>query len=39
MWNSFNAQQVKQVYRFKNIKERLHKTIESIWYNQTCRQM
>jgi hypothetical protein len=29
-----NAQQVKQVYWYKNIKEKLYKTNEAIWYIQ-----
>jgi len=34
-----NAQQAKQIYHFKNIKERLYKTNASVWYNKTCRQL
>jgi hypothetical protein len=32
-----NAQQAKQVYRYKNAKEKLYKTNAAIWYNKTCR--
>jgi hypothetical protein len=28
-----NAQRVKQIYHFKNIKEKLYKTNSLIWYN------
>ena len=34
-----NVQQAKQIYHFKNIKERLYKTNASIWYNKTRRQL
>jgi hypothetical protein len=34
-----NAQQAKQIYHFKNIKERLYKRDTSVWYNKTCRQL
>ena len=33
------AKLAKQIYHFKNIKERLHKTNASVWYNKTCRQL
>ena len=33
-----NAQQAKQIYQYKNIKEKLYKTNAAIWYNKTCRQ-
>jgi ethanolamine ammonia-lyase large subunit len=32
----FKAQQAKQVYRFNNIKESLHKANASVWYNKMC---
>ena len=33
------AQQAKQIYHFKNFKERLYKTNASVWYNKTRRQL
>jgi len=33
-----NAQQAKQIYRYKNIKEKMYKTNAAIRYNKTCRQ-
>ena len=33
-----NAQQTKQIYQYKNIKEKLYKTNAAIWYNKTFRQ-
>jgi hypothetical protein len=33
-----NTQQAKQIYQYKNIKEKLYKTNAAIWYNTTCRQ-
>ena len=32
-----NAKQTKQTYQYKNIKVKLYKNIEAIWYNKTCR--
>jgi hypothetical protein len=32
-----NAQQAKQIHRYKNIKLKLYKTNAAIWYNKTCR--
>jgi hypothetical protein len=34
-----SAQQAKQIYHFKNIKERLYKTNALAWYNKTCREL
>ena len=31
-----NAQQSKLVYHYKNIKEKIHKTNASIWFNKIC---
>jgi hypothetical protein len=28
----------RKTYQYKNIKEKLYKTIAAIWYNKTCRQ-
>jgi hypothetical protein len=33
-----NAEQAGGIYKFKNIKQKLHKTIAAIWYNKTCRE-
>ena len=33
-----NAQQAKQTYKYKNIKEKLYKNNAAIWYNKSCRQ-
>jgi hypothetical protein len=33
-----NVQQAKQIYQYKNTKEKLYKTNAAIWYNKTCRQ-
>jgi hypothetical protein len=32
------AKQAKEVYQYKNIKHKLHKTTAAIWYNKLCRQ-
>jgi len=32
-----NAQQAKQIYRYKNIKEKLYKTNAVIWQNNVYR--
>jgi hypothetical protein len=32
-----NAQQAKQIYRYKNIKEKLYKTKATVWYNTVCK--
>jgi hypothetical protein len=32
-----NAQQAKQIYQYKNIKDKLYKTNSAIWYNKTRR--
>jgi len=33
-----SVQQAKQMYRYKNTKEKLQKANTAIWYNNTCRQ-
>ena len=33
------ARQAKDVYQYKNIKEKLHRTNAAIWYNKLCRQI
>ena len=33
-----NVQQAKQIYRYKNIKEKMYKTNAVIWCNKTRRQ-
>jgi hypothetical protein len=33
------ARQAKEVYQYKNIKEKLHRTNAAIWYNKLCRQL
>jgi hypothetical protein len=33
-----NAEQAGGIYKFRNIKQKLHKTIAAIWYNKTCRE-
>jgi len=33
-----SAQQTKQMFQYKNTKEKLYKTNATIWYNKTCRQ-
>jgi hypothetical protein len=32
-----NAQQAIFIYKYRNIKEKLQKTMASIWYNKICR--
>jgi hypothetical protein len=32
-----NAQQAKLVYNYTNIKQKLHKTNASIWFNKICK--
>jgi hypothetical protein len=32
-----NAQQAKSAYNYHKIKEKLHKTIASIWFNKICK--
>ena len=34
---SANVQQAKLIYNYKNIKEKLHKTSASIWFNKICK--
>jgi hypothetical protein len=31
------AKQAKEVYEYKNIKQKLRKTTAAIWFNKTCR--
>jgi len=31
-----NAKQAGEIYPYKNIKRKLHKTVEAIWFNKTC---
>jgi hypothetical protein len=31
------AQKARQIYKYKNIKEKLHKTNAAIWFNKTCK--
>ena len=31
-----NARQAKEIYQYKNIKEKIHKTNTAIWYNNIC---
>jgi hypothetical protein len=33
------ARQAKEIYQYKNIKEKLHRTNAAIWYNKSCRQL
>jgi hypothetical protein len=33
------ARQAKDVYQYKNIKEKLHITNVTIWHNKLCRQL
>jgi hypothetical protein len=33
------ARQAKEVYQYKNIKQKLHRTNAAIWYNKSCRQL
>jgi hypothetical protein len=33
-----NAKQAGDIYVYKNIKQKLHKTIAAIWFNTTCRE-
>ena len=32
-----NAKQAREVYEYKNTKQKLHRTIAAIWYNKSCR--
>jgi hypothetical protein len=32
-----NAQQAKSAYNYRNTKEKLHKTLASIWFNKICK--
>jgi len=31
------AQQAKQIYQYKNIKQILYRTNAAVWYKKTCR--
>ena len=33
-----DAKQVKDIYRYKNIRKKLYRITTAIWYNKTCRQ-
>jgi hypothetical protein len=33
-----NAEQARECHRFRNIKQKLHKTIAARWFNETCRE-
>jgi hypothetical protein len=33
-----NAKQAGYIYPYKNIKQKLHKTIAAIWFNKICRE-
>jgi GH24 family phage-related lysozyme (muramidase) len=33
-----NAKQAGDIYAYKNIKQKLYKTIAAIWFNKTCRK-
>ena len=33
-----DAKQVKDIYRYKNIRRKLYRINTAIWYNKTCRQ-
>jgi len=32
-----SAKQASEVYKYKNTKQKLHRTIAVIWYNKSCR--
>jgi len=32
-----NAKQAREVYKNKNTKQKLYRTIAAIWYNKSCR--
>jgi hypothetical protein len=32
-----NAEQARPIYHYRNIKEKLHKTNSSIWFNKICK--
>ena len=32
-----NAQQAREIFQFKTLKQLLHKTTAAIWFNETCR--
>jgi hypothetical protein len=33
------ARQEKEVYHYKNTKEKLHRTNAAVWYNKLCQQL
>ena len=33
-----NAKQAKEIYQYKNTKEKLYKTNVAVWYNKICRE-
>jgi hypothetical protein len=33
-----NAKQAGDIYSYRNVKRKLHKTIAGIWFNKTCRE-
>jgi len=33
-----NVKQAKEIYQYRNIKEKLHSTNAAIWYNKICRE-
>jgi hypothetical protein len=37
-YTCFETRQTKEIYQYKNIKRKLHKTNATIWYNKTCWQ-
>ena len=32
-----NAKQAKEIYQYRNTREKLYKTKVAIWYNKVCR--
>jgi hypothetical protein len=32
------SKQARDIYAYKNIKQKLYKTIAAIWFNKTCRE-
>jgi hypothetical protein len=32
-----SAQQAKQIYQYRNTKEKLHKTNAAVWFNKACK--
>jgi hypothetical protein len=33
-----SAEKARECHKFRNIKQKLHKTIAAIWYKKTCRE-